>query len=419
MASVTFSPPYTPPHLLTESQSFAYKSTLDHPDLDAVETLLYMRGHQLIKHTDNHTELTPFHSEDELEDISSRAPPQGSELARLLLTNTPPSSPVSPMTGMPVSVIVKAPPSNSNLDSVKRKLSQSLPAETCNRNIDKGEPEAVENRIITPVVVTKATPVATVYPIRAVDTFPCTTTYVTSAAKPVAIAPKKLSSPTVIIPTVANLNQCSAASSQTLILTHVPQTSQRSMLPTAPTSSSMVQLVVTSSPSLVNNVLTYSVKDRQRLIAPAPIVLSTPSKTCDTSNDQRKRTYQCNYPKCLKTYFKSSHLKAHFRTHTGEKPFACTWDNCNRKFSRSDELSRHKRTHTGEKKFVCPVCNRKFMRSDHLAKHVKRHTTGRLSNIKYSKAFMQKSDRIADIISEHCSISLAPSVLQVIIPATQ
>lgn len=100
---------------------------------------------------------------------------------------------------------------------------------------------------------------------------------------------------------------------------------------------------------------------------------------------------------------------------SGEKPFACTWDNCNRKFSRSDELSRHKRTHTGEKKFVCPVCNRKFMRSDHLAKHVKRHTTGRLSNVKYQK--VQKPDGRANILPDHCSLSLSSSLFQVIIPA--
>ena len=95
--------------------------------------------------------------------------------------------------------------------------------------------------------------------------------------------------------------------------------------------------------------------------------------------------FNCDYPKCEKSYTNKENLKEHVLSHHKNKRFTCEYQDCKKSFGGKKHLAVHVRSYHKKERWLCklPNCEASFTVPSDLYRHIRadhkqiRHTCAR------------------------------------------
>lgn len=133
-------------------------------------------------------------------------------------------------------------------------------------------------------------------------------------------------------------------------------------------------------------------------LVPVP-TRSALSSTAKYPGDAKSRPHRCSM--CPSAFKKSSHLKQHILSHTGERRFQCL--QCHRRFISSGVLKNHIKTHQGIRPHKCDVCHLSFTTTGSLKRHMAIHSNSRPYMCPFCKKMFKTNVSCRKHIKTHCT----------------
>ncbi|XP_070530317.1 zinc finger protein 236 isoform X2 [Cardiocondyla obscurior] len=218
-------------------------------------------------------------------------------------------------------------------------------------------------------------------------------------------------------------NICDKSFSASTILKNHMKSHTRQKPKISPEAENLIPQVVLQEPLVIsdagNKISVMQVQSKQKELCES-VGMARPHECCVCHAAFRKvshlkqhfrrhtgeRPFKC--PKCDRRFTSNSVLKSHLHTHDDARPYSCAI--CDTKFSTQSSMKRHLVTHSNKRPYMCPYCNKTFKTKVNCRKHIKRHKHELAQQLEKQKTQNQKEPQTPSSENKGATSTLPESI---------